>query len=180
MLMILNFGMAMPPIRQFTALATALALAACTSSGGGPVGPNAAARVRAMPVTADMPKSGRATYRGATAQNISDGAGGTLKLTSNVQLDANFSTNQIDGTISNIRGQNSSGSATLDGSLTGSGNISGSSFYVPVDGVLSTNSGSFYTVADIDGQFKGTGAEAVQGGVTFYGEDRTELIAVRQ
>ena len=172
----------MLPFGKYAAVTAVLAMAACSSSSGGSGRLNAA-QVRALPVTASMPTSGRATYKGKTSQtDYEPSIGGNLTLTSDVRLDANFATNQIDGTVSNIKAKAAQGSVAYDGSLTGTGNIYGSQFYVPTTGVLtSRNTGStIYTAADIDGTFKGENADAIDGSVTFYGSPTTPLIAVKQ
>ena len=169
----------MLPFGKYAALTAALAIAACTSSGGGPGGLSAS-QIRALPVTANMPTSGTAIYRGKTSQTEYDPDVGNLTITSDVQLDANFASNRIDGTISNVKGSTAVGSATLRGDLNGTGDIVGSQFYVPVGGFLSSNSNSTYVTADIDGTFKGSNAEAIQGSVTFEDAATTPLIAVKQ
>lgn len=173
----------MPSFGNYAALTAMIALTACSSSGGGGSTGLSAAQVRALPVTATMPTSGTATYKGKTSQtDYEPSIGGNLTLTSDVRLDANFATNQIDGTVSNIKASAAPGSVAYDGSLTGTGNIYGSQFYVPTTGVLtSRNTGStLFTAADIDGTFKGTNADAIEGSVTFYGSPTTPLIAVKQ
>ncbi|WP_156317749.1 transferrin-binding protein-like solute binding protein [Cypionkella psychrotolerans] len=172
----------MLPFGKYAALTAVLAMSACTSSGGGS-GSLSAAQVRALPVTATMPTSGKATYKGKTSQtDYEPSLGGNLTLTSDVRLDANFATNQIDGTVSNIKAKAAQGSVAYDGSLRGTGNIYGSQFDVRTTGVLtSRNTGNtIYTGADIDGTFKGTNADAIDGSVTFVGSPTTSLIAIKQ
>ena len=171
----------MLPFGKYAALTAALAIAACTSSGGGPGGLSAS-QVRALPVTANMPTSGTATYRGKTSQTDYAAGVGDLTLTSDVRLDANFANNRINGTVSNVKASAAQGSVAYDGSLTGTGNIVGSQFYVPTTGVLtSRNTGNtIYTAADVDGTFKGANADAIDGSVTFYGSPTTPLIAIKQ
>lgn len=167
---------------KYTTLTAVLAMSACSRSGGGSGGLSAA-QVRALPVTATMPTSGRTTYKGKTSQtDYEPSLGSNLTLTSDVRLDANFATNQIDGTVSNIKAKAAQGSVAYDGSLTGTGNIYGAQFDVRTTGVLtSRNTGdAFYTAADVDGTFKGENADAIDGSVTFYGSPTTPLIAVKQ
>ena len=169
----------MLPFGKYAALTAVLAMAACTSSGGGSGGLSDS-QVRALPVTANMPTSGTATYTGKTSQTEYDPDVGNLTLTSDVRLDANFASNRIGGTISNVKGSTALGSETLRGDLKGTGDIVGSQFYVPVGGTLSSGSSRIYTTADIDGTFKGSNAEAIEGSVTFEDAATTPLIAVKQ
>ena len=114
----------------------------------------------------NMP-SGTFSYSGVAAYspiNSSDGATiiNNAIAVSSIDLDANFSTNSLTGSLSNFVGADN---YTATGSVPLSGTISGTGFTASGSAVVvsSFDNSNLLTTADINGQFFGNQAEVASG-----------------
>jgi hypothetical protein len=162
-----------------SSLSVALALAACSSSGGS--SSLTADQIQAMPITAKMPTKGKAVYKAKSSAHFATDDG-TATLTSDVSLSADFATSSINARVANMQVQYPDAHiAHFTGTMVGTGEIINADFIVYADGTITGANGPFNSEAEIYGTFKGPNAEGIQGVMTIDGFiTDSGLIAIRQ
>lgn len=126
-----------------------------------------------------MPISGKGVYKGKAA-GVVPTEEYDLAMTGDVSLDADFATREIDGSISNIAATALGVTVPVSGTMAGSSTIIGSGFDIPIIGEITVDGDEYLSTGYIFGDFKGTDASAVAGGIEIDGENFGDFTAVKQ
>lgn len=167
----------MKPLLSICTIATLTALAACGGGDGGdnPTAEYATDSARASQLIAQtgaqtrtaaeaMPVTGIAEYDGVVGMAFGGQPASieSAEMIGEIDLRANFSTGTMTGELDDF---NTSAGRELNGELRlSSGQISGAGFSADIDGRLTGTSAAPGTVSgSIEGDFLGTGADALRG-----------------
>jgi len=111
-----------------------------------------------MAVTGTMPL-GSAAYMGRASVSRTEGAGAVITTNANLALNANFTSQTLTLQLTNV----TDGASNYIGTAQGSATLSGAQFAGSYSGNLNSNNGLTPISGTFTGQFRGTGAVALDG-----------------